>query len=639
MSKARNLSDFISDPTISSTEIADQAVTHPKLHGTMDLSSKTVTLPTLSTLNTTGNVLVGTIDTNVANNSGSGNDGVNIHPDSIRIARTDGDMLLLNRLNSDGDIIKFLKDGAAAGSIGVASEYLYINGTRTTDAGLMFGTQVVAPASSTGANRNNAIDLGFPGNSFKDLHLSGGVNYASGTLNYTGTSVPTGANNQGLYVPSYAIGLGGTYASLNFPTTSGAPTTTAWWMLGRAGGSNDQFTLRVRRGGTAAADQTAYVVTTSGADSAKIVDSHKWYTGGSNGTERMRIDGSGHLLVGKSATGIGTVGAELKATGELLATVNNDACAFLNRKSSDGAIINFRKDGTTVGSIQTRGSAVSTFVLDPRTNGVGITGTSNAILPTTNTGAITSTAVDLGAPGYEYRNLYLSGNVTSTGMSTFSDITIGKVSDGQALIQMIANPTNGANTIHFGDATSGGASYDGYIQYAHDSRTMQFGVGGAEAMRIIRDDGTNDGLIKVKGGIGLNFSSSFGDSQVVVAVGTDNSYRSGVIFELQTSQSLWASGFVKIKCAAGRNGLESRSAAEYLYRFQAHNESISGIALVSSAGNTGDFTISVTEANANSSAGTVELKVKSSAATNHGTSVTYVECGHYNGITRVRRGI
>jgi len=48
MSKARNLSDFISDPTISTTEIADLAVTHAKLHTTMDLSSKTVTLPSLS---------------------------------------------------------------------------------------------------------------------------------------------------------------------------------------------------------------------------------------------------------------------------------------------------------------------------------------------------------------------------------------------------------------------------------------------------------------------------------------------------------------------------------------------------------------------------------------------------------------
>jgi len=103
-----------------------------------------------------------------------------------------------------------------------------------------------------------------------------------------------------LYIPSYAIGLGGQWGSLNFPTTSGALTTTAWWMLGRAGGSDDEFTLRVRRGGTAGSDQTAYVVTTSGADSAKIVDNHKWYTGVSGGSEVMRLsnDGNVHLNSG-----------------------------------------------------------------------------------------------------------------------------------------------------------------------------------------------------------------------------------------------------------------------------------------------------------------------------------------------------
>jgi len=44
MSKARDLSDFISTATIDSTELADLSVTHAKLHATMDLTSKTVTL-------------------------------------------------------------------------------------------------------------------------------------------------------------------------------------------------------------------------------------------------------------------------------------------------------------------------------------------------------------------------------------------------------------------------------------------------------------------------------------------------------------------------------------------------------------------------------------------------------------------
>ena len=44
MSKARDLSNFISDATVDATEIADLAVTHAKLHTDMNLSSKTLTL-------------------------------------------------------------------------------------------------------------------------------------------------------------------------------------------------------------------------------------------------------------------------------------------------------------------------------------------------------------------------------------------------------------------------------------------------------------------------------------------------------------------------------------------------------------------------------------------------------------------
>ena len=45
---------------ITTAAIDDASITHAKLHTTMDLSSKTVTLPTLSTLNTTGNIGIGT---------------------------------------------------------------------------------------------------------------------------------------------------------------------------------------------------------------------------------------------------------------------------------------------------------------------------------------------------------------------------------------------------------------------------------------------------------------------------------------------------------------------------------------------------------------------------------------------------
>ena len=321
--------------------------------------------------------------------------------------------------------------------------------------------------------------------------------------------------------------------------------------------------------------------------------------------------------------------------GQIWVASENATGGYFNRKSSDGVAITLARDDSNKGFIGVNNG-------DPyiaRNSGNGMRWYNGAVVPTNDAGDNSDNTMDLGATNSRFKNLYLSGNVTAVGMSTFSDITIGKVTDGQALIQMIANPTNGANTIHFGDAATGAAAFDGYIQFSHDSRTMQFGVGSTESMRILRDDGTGDGAVKIKGGLGLHFSNSYDASQYMMGVGTDNSYRSGVIFELQTSQGLWACGFIKIKCAAGRNGLESRSTAEYLYKFQAFNEGISGIGLVSSAGNTGDFTISVTEANANSSAGTVELKVKSPASTNHGTSMTHVEVGYYSGINKLRRGI
>ena len=76
-------------------------------------------------------------------------------------------------------------------------------------------------------------------------------------------------------------------------------------------------------------------------------------------------------------------------------------------------------------------------------------------------------------------------------------VTVGTVADGQSIIQMLANPTDGANTIHFGDGT-GLDAYDGYIQYPHDLRVLQFGTAGTERMRI-----------DSSGNVGIGTSSSY----------------------------------------------------------------------------------------------------------------------------------
>jgi hypothetical protein len=67
----------------------------------------------------------------------------------------------------------------------------------------------------------------------------------------------------------------------------------------------------------------------------------------------ITIDSSENVLVGKSSLGIGVDGTEIRAGGQLLVTADGDNPVDFNRKTSDGVIALFRKDGTPVGSIGT----------------------------------------------------------------------------------------------------------------------------------------------------------------------------------------------------------------------------------------------------------------------------------------------
>ena len=83
---------------------------------------------------------------------------------------------------------------------------------------------------------------------------------------------------------------------------------------------------------------------------------------GTNASERMRIDSSGNLLVGKTSANIGTVGHQLLSDsgGDYAAhTSNGTRALLLNRLTSDGTIAEFRKDGSIVGSISVTGSATT----------------------------------------------------------------------------------------------------------------------------------------------------------------------------------------------------------------------------------------------------------------------------------------
>jgi len=79
---------------------------------------------------------------------------------------------------------------------------------------------------------------------------------------------------------------------------------------------------------------------------------------GSAPADAARINSSGSLFVGKTATGIGTAGVEIVG-GFGQFTVNNDASLFTNRLGSDGDIVKFYRDTSQVGSISVTTTATA----------------------------------------------------------------------------------------------------------------------------------------------------------------------------------------------------------------------------------------------------------------------------------------
>ena len=129
------------------------------------------------------------------------------------------------------------------------------------------------------------------------------------------------------------------------------------------------------------------------------------------GSERARIDASGNLLVGKTSTGLSNVGFQVLPSGVVGITRSGSNPLDLNRLSSDGTLIEFNKDGTTVGSIASRAGVVSTIILDPSSPGGGISGGGSALYPTDHAGTLSDGVLTLGDASARWNNLYLSGGV------------------------------------------------------------------------------------------------------------------------------------------------------------------------------------------------------------------------------------
>ena len=134
---------------------------------------------------------------------------------------------------------------------------------------------------------------------------------------------------------------------------------------------------------------------------------------GTNGLEVARFQGTGALVIGKTTGTQNTAGTVISATDGVRATVDGNVASILNRTSSDGSIVSFRKDGTEVGSI---GASSGSAYIQGNANSSGFLFGNSNIYPW-DAGALADNSIDLGDSTTRFRNLHLSGDINVTGCS------------------------------------------------------------------------------------------------------------------------------------------------------------------------------------------------------------------------------
>ena len=286
--------------------------------------------------------------------------------------------LFTNRTSSSSTAVGYDSLGLSTGNTNTAIGY-QAGHTVTTGSNLTLIGYNAAPSAVTATNEMT----------FGDTNVT--LNRFNGTVTAEGLTVAQGVN-----ATATTLRIENTDTTINAAETANAI---------------EFYTNDTSSVGTGVTGKISHVCTNAGTTYDLTFSTYN----ATSLSEAMRINSNGDFLVGKTVASSATEGFEAKPSGFFAATRTNNVVGVLNRLSTDGDILDFRKAGTTVGSIGVdsgdnlfiEGSAGSTHS--------GLQFGTSAVLPHKN-GTTANAVVDLGAAASQFKDLYLSGTVTSAGL-------------------------------------------------------------------------------------------------------------------------------------------------------------------------------------------------------------------------------